>query len=105
MNKTQALKEAVRRWGKDAVIQDRPKQASTPEQREAARARRQHLRETLTKEELKKRHQEMDDLLFQTLRHRYSVGVHGGFFISIRGCGDTWEQCFEAADRMWGKAA
>lgn len=75
------------------------------QQREAARAKRKLLRETLTKDELKKRDREMDDLLFITLRHRYSVGVHGGFCVCIRGTGDTWEECFEAADKMWSKAA
>lgn len=105
MNKTQALKEAVKRWGKKAIVRDEPKLASTPEQRAEAGAKRKLLRETLTKEELKKRSAEMDELLFQTLRQRYSVGSHEGFCICIRGTGDTWEQCFEAADRMWGKAA
>lgn len=101
MNKTQAMKEAAKRWGKDAVIIDKPKLASTPEERAAAQQQRKHLRDTLTPEELKARRKEMDELLFKSLRHRYSVGEHGGFFIGIRGYGDSWEECFQRADRMW----
>lgn len=105
MNRKQALAEAVKRWGKDAMIQDRPRCASSPEEREVARKQRKYLRDTLTKEDLKKRHKDMDELLFDSMRYRFSVGIFGGFFFGVRGSGDTWEEAFEAADRMWGKAA
>lgn len=104
MNKSQALKEAVKRWGKEAVVMDNRIKTSAAE-RDAAREQRKLLLATLTPEEKKKRHRELDDLLSRALRHRYQVGKHGGFFISVRGYGDTWEQAFECADRMWGKAA
>lgn len=101
MNRTQAMKEARKRWGENAVIQDRPKCASTPEQRVAACDKRKHLLAALTKEEKRARRKELDELLYQSLRHRFSVGYFGGFYIGVRGYGDTWEECFEVADRMW----
>lgn len=105
MTKTQAMKEAVRRWGPDAIIQDDRKCTTTKESRKAASEKRQALLKTLTPEEKKARRKELDELLFQTLRNRYSVGVHGGFYIGIRGYGDSWEECFEVADRMWPSSA
>ncbi len=105
MNKTQALKEAVRRWGKDAIIKDDKRCATTPESRKAASEKRQAILKAITPEGKKARRDELDELLFQALRYRYSVGVRGGFFISIRGYGDSWEDAFACADRMWGKKA
>lgn len=106
MNRTQALKEARRRWGPKAIIEDHPKQATTPESRQAAREARMELRGfILTREDRRFFHDFMDELLFQSLRQRFMVGVHEGFFISVRGHGDTWSECFENADRMWGKKA
>lgn len=105
MNKSQALKEAVKRWGKDAVVMDERRNASTPEERTAAREELQRLLKTLSSDEKRRRRHELDDLLYRALRQRFKVGVHGGFFIGIRGYGDTWEECFEVADKMWGKKA
>ena len=106
MNKSQALKEAVRRWGDQAVvIDDGKRNASTPEERKAASDQRRHLLATLTSEEKKARRKELDALLSAALRNRYRVGVHGGFFIGIRGYGDSWEEAFAVADRMWSSTA
>ena len=105
MTKSQALKEAVNRWGPKAIVQDVRRCTTTKESRKAASEARQALLKTLTAEEKKARRKELDELLFQALRQRYKVGVHGGFFIGIRGCGDSWEEAFASADRMWGKAA
>lgn len=100
MTKSQAVKEAVKRWGKEAVVIDERKFASTPEEREAAREERKRLLATLTPEEKKARRKELDELLSRALRQRFKVGYHGGFFIGVRGTGDTWEECFQAADRL-----
>lgn len=104
MNKSQALKEAQRRWGKDAVIRDDRRQQTTPAQRQAAREALFELRGYIvTNEDRRYFRTFKDELIFQSIRQRFSVGIHGGFFIGIRGTGDTWEECFENADKMWGK--
>jgi hypothetical protein len=105
MNGSQALKEAKRRWGPKAIVKDDRKCATTSESRKAASEKRQAILKAITPEEKKRRHRELDELLFQALRYRYSVGVHGGFFIAIRGYGDSWDEAFACADRMFGKAA
>lgn len=105
MTKSQALKEAVKRWGPKAIIRDDRKCETTPESRKEATEKRHAILKAITKEEKKARRKELDELLFQALRYRYSVGVHEGFFISIRGYGDSWDDAFACADRMWGKAA
>jgi hypothetical protein len=95
MNKSQALKEAVKRWGKDAVVIDERRNASTPAQREAARNARMELRGFITSSEDRRFFRPLDnELLFQSMRQRFKVGYHCGFFISVRGTGDTWEECF-----------
>lgn len=105
MTKAQALKEAVRRWGPKAIVRDDRKCRTTPESREAARVKRHAILKSITPEEKRARHKELDELLFQALRVRFSVGTHEGFCISVRGYGDSWEDAFACADRMWGKKA
>lgn len=107
MNKSQALKEAVRRWGKDAIIQDRgPRFASTPERRRAAQEARMELKAFRDLCPDRRAFRDFDDSLFSlAVRNRFSVGVDGGFCICIRGYGDSWEESFSCADALWGKKA
>lgn len=105
MTRSQALKEAVKRWGPKAIVRDDRKCATTPESRKAASEKRQALLKSIKPEEKRARRNELDELLFQALRYRYSVAVHEGFFISVRGYGDSWEDAFACADRMWGAKA
>lgn len=107
MNKTQALKEAVKRWGKDAAVQDKgAKLAGTPESRAAGRAALTVLN-ALTPEEKKAKRKERDDALFACYRYRYVVGyIALGMMFAVHGSGDTWEEAFHEADnRFKSKAA
>jgi type VI protein secretion system component VasF len=104
VNKTQALKKAAARWGKNAAVRDegRPTAEST---RQAASAQLPELRERLqaatTPAERKERRAELDEVLGLALRYRYSVGYVGGIagfgFFSVQGQGDTWEEACQRA--------
>lgn len=107
MNGSQALKEAARRWGKNAAVKDLgAKLASTPESRAAARARLHELNK-LPADQKKARRKERDEALFQTYRYRYSVGeIAMGIMFAVHGSGDTWEGAFLDADTKFkAKAA
>ena len=104
MTRSQALKEAVHRWGKLGCVEDRgAKRASNEEQRNAARAERKALLDSLTPEEKKARREELDRLFSAAFRYRYTVGEIGGFpgfrCFHIRGQGDSWEDAFSKADK------
>ena len=100
MNRTQAMKEAARRWGKDGGIKDYGK-PTKPEHRAAADAELKALRarvgdRAMTKEERAER----DRLLGIALHYRYMVGkVVMGLFFSVEGQGDTLDAAFADADR------
>lgn len=104
MNRSQALKEAVRLWGKTAAVRDGGKdRASTRERREAAAAEGKRIRLSIPAGQRPTREQreEMDRLLFESYRHRYTVGsisTLGPFAaFHVRGQGDTWEEAFAKA--------
>lgn len=101
MNKAKAMKEAKRRFGKTAAIQDYGAVlVRTPEQRMAAKAELKRMQETLTKEEQKLRQKERDALFSTAHHYRYSVGkIALGMFFAVEGEGDSWEEAFFDADR------
>src|SRR5438046_783754 len=103
MNRSQALNEAVRLWGKNAAVRDDGKgRPSSPELRAKAAARLNEMnavKATETKEQRKERM----ELLHWSGHYRYTVGTVmslaglGGFF--VRGQGDSWEEAFEKAQQ------
>lgn len=115
MTREQALRQAVRRWGKRALIRANTNQSS-PERRAAAIARRAQLKERrdAIDAEINERLSALDwyqqliaerkalldeqKSLTGTDYYKFAVGREemGGFW--IKGEGDTWEQAFEAAD-------
>lgn len=106
MTKSQALKEARRRFGPDAVVLDERRLASTPERRAEAREKLKELNALCTTHELRKQHRkERDHWLSESYRYRFKVAVHHGFCIGIRGSGDTWEEAFADSDKLYAKAA
>lgn len=105
MNKSKALKEAVKRWGKNAGVQEQRNCDSTPESREAAKLKLGELNK-LSPEEKKARRRERDDALSRSYWYRFTVGrISMGMFFEVLGQGDTWEEAFKAADVRLGKAA
>lgn len=102
MNRSQALKEAARLWGKKAAVQDDgPKRPSSPELRAACSAELKELNAARTKDETKEARQRRMQLLGESGHYRYQVGTIvsmcglAGFF--VRGQGDTWEEAFAKA--------
>ncbi len=115
----QALREALKRFGKKAAVQDGGwRAASAPEERESAKAELPSVRkqiaaiETRHKEELapiyKRHREELADLKkregeIRGIMHcrQYSVGTisdFGGYqAFSVKGEGDTWDEAFEKA--------
>lgn len=102
MNRSQALKEAVKRWGNTACVQDRgAKLASTPESREAARTILRSIN-ALPDAEKKARRKERDEALCAMYRFRYNVGTLAmGIAFGVNGSGDTWEEAFYEADNRY----
>lgn len=105
MNRSQALKEAVRRWGKNAAVEDKgAARASTPERRKAASAEGKRIRESIPKDRRPTREEReaIDRCLGESYRFRYTVGnisTLGPFrAFHVRGHGDTWEEAFAAAE-------
>lgn len=113
MNRSQALKEAVRRWGKTAAVRDDgPKRASNPERRAAASADLKQFRATIPKDQRPTREQreEIDRLFSEAMRERFTVGVIHTFCglsaFWVKGTGDSWEEAFtKAEDKKVAKAA
>jgi hypothetical protein len=104
MTSKAALAEAVRRWGKQALVRDEPRSASTPEQRAEYSRRYTEIREKLKAETDKEAranlHAEEKALRVLPHRFRYSVGhaALDGLFFMVEGEGDTWEECFAKAE-------
>ena len=99
MTNAQALRRAIKLFGKTAAVRDDGKKcASTHEHRTHARAELKRLRELyVTKEQRKEHMDEIDRVLWLTSRYRYSIGsVEMGMFFAVKACGDSWEGCFAA---------
>lgn len=113
MNRAQALKAAVRLWGKGGAVKDNgPKFASNPERRAAASEELKKVRAAIPKDRRPTREErdEIDRLFGQAMMQRYSVGViHSLMGLSafwVKGCGDSWEEAFAAAEQKYpAKAA
>lgn len=105
MTKTKALKEAQKRWGKTAAIQEQRNCDSTPASREEAKRKLGEINK-LSDAEKKARRRERDDALSRSYWYRFTVGrVSMGLFFEVLGQGDTWEDAFKASDVRLGKAA
>ena len=99
MTRQQALRKAIKLFGKNATVRDYgPKRTSSHESRAKARQERDALREKCNTPELRKQHRdELDRLTFESIHYRYSVGVIVmGMFNSVKCCGDSWEGAFRA---------
>lgn len=101
MNQSQALRKAVKLFGKNAVIQAH-KMQSSPEQRAIGRAQQKELNARCTTDELRKQfRKERDDALSQATYYRYSIGkIEMGLFCAIKACGDSWAGCFRALEKQ-----
>lgn len=99
MNRSQALKEAVRLWGKNAAVRDEgASRASNPELRAAASAKLKELNAARTKDETKEQRKEREHQLYWAGHYRYAVGkVVMGLAFFVMGQGDTWAEAFAAA--------
>jgi hypothetical protein len=112
MNRSQALKEAVRLWGKKAAVRDSGKPTSE-EARKTASAKLPDARamyKSAAPAERKAYRAELDSILSVALAYRYSVGYVGsaaGLFsyFSVQGQGDTWEEAFAKATKRTSIAA
>jgi hypothetical protein len=106
MNRSQAIKESTRRWGKNGGFKDYGK-PTNPERRQAAdvelKALRAHVGDrAMTKEERLER----DRLLGIALHYRYMVGkVVMGLFFSVEGQGDSLAEAFADADARAAREA
>lgn len=101
MNKSQALKEAKRRYGPDAVILDHgAKRASTPEERAIAHAKMREMNE-LSHEEKKARRKERDHYFSEAFKFRYAIGEHHGFCVMVMGTGDSWAEALAEAEKRY----
>jgi hypothetical protein len=99
MNKSEALKEARRRFGKDALIEDKGwEHASDPISRQTARAEALDISERI--KILKARQEELGHA---ARKFQYSIGKVVGvaefraFHVTAEG--DSWEACFDELDR------
>jgi hypothetical protein len=102
MNKTQALRKAVKLFGKNAIVTDYGVTCqSSPEARKAASNELKALREKCTTPELRAaNNKERSRLAHEASHYRFSVGVVVmGMFNSIKACGDSWDGCFKAIER------
>lgn len=111
MNRTQAMKEARRLFGKNAAIRDNGKPTSE-EMRKEASAKLPHIRARLAEAkgaERKEIRAELDAALGKALGYRYTVGcVQGacGFaWFAVRGQGDTWDAAFAKVEPLYKKLA
>jgi hypothetical protein len=99
MNKTEALKEARRRFGKDALIEDKGwEHASNPIDRAAALSEAKAIAERI--QILKAR---QDELRAASRQFQFTigkvVGVAGFRAFHVNAEGDSWEACFDELDR------
>lgn len=106
MNRTQAMKEGARLFGKNAVVRDY-KRPSSPELRAAGLAEAKVIRAIPLGERTREQRKQLDDAVGRALYYRYSVGqlnASGPFaFIAIRGSGDTWQEAFDKVDPLYKK--
>lgn len=103
MNRAQALRRAVKLFGKDATVRDYGAiRQSSHEARDIAKAELTKLREQCNTPELKKlNRKELDRLTSEAMHYRFSLGVIVmGMFNSIKACGDSWEGCFTAMEQQ-----
>ena len=99
MTNAQALRKAIKLFGKTGAVRDDGKKcASTHETRASAReAFRILLEKCVTPELRKANREELQQLSFLSNRYRYSIGrVELGMFFAVKACGDSWEGCFSA---------
>ena len=114
MTRDQAMREARKRWGKNAIIEMRNQGVSSPEAREEATAKRdahQAVYEALVKEkndrlaqldwlqelnaQIKAVGKLKSDESWRTHYYRFSVGNSMlGLAFMVQGQGDTWEEAF-----------
>ncbi|HEX7330355.1 MAG TPA: hypothetical protein VF290_02580 [Pyrinomonadaceae bacterium] len=116
MTNQQAMKQAAKRWGKQAMIENNG-HFSSPERRtaagEEAKTARSRIKEidreiadrlkaldwyqalTSERRELQKVASSSSSL---ALRYRFQVGRNTGLFFEVLGSGDTWEEAFKQAD-------
>lgn len=117
MTNQQAMKQATKRWGKQALIQNGghfsspERRAEAGEKAKSARARMKEIDQEISdrlkaldwyqaltseRRELQKVASDNSSL---ALRYRFQVGRNTGLFFEVLGSGDTWEQAFEQADQ------
>jgi hypothetical protein len=107
VNRAQALREAARRWGDNAAVEDKGKaRATTPESRAQASAERTALRAKIDAENRRPTPEEkleLNRLFSDGVRQRFCVGVIAtlGPFraFRIQGVGDSWAECFAQVDQ------
>lgn len=112
MNRSQAMKEAARLFGKGGAVRDNGKAgASTPERRATAKAALKALRASIPKDRkpTPEERAELDRLFADAVRIRYTVGeIQGacGFaWFAVRGQGDTWDEAFAKVEPLYRKLA
>jgi hypothetical protein len=100
MNQTQALRKAIKLFGKTAGVQAYPSPSSR-ELRAAASSEHKALKEKCTTPELRKQYRkELEDAGSRAMYYRYCVGrVEMGMFFAVKACGDSWEGCFRALEQ------
>ncbi len=99
MNRTQALRKAIKLFGKNATVKYYgPAWPSSHEARAIARTAFKELREQCKTPELRKEHRKkLDRLQSESLHYRFCIGkIEMGMFNAIKACGDSWEGCFRA---------
>lgn len=106
MNKKQALAKAVKIFGKNAMVRDMgANRKSSPALREAAQKQFAELKsidvKAMSHEQLVNYRERKNLAAYESHHYRFSVGkVAMGMFFSVEGSGDTWEEAFDAAEKM-----
>lgn len=116
MTNQQAMKQATKRWGKQALVQNNghfsspEKRATASEQATAARARIKAIDQEIADrlkaldwyqaltQERRELQKEASNNTSLALRYRFQVGRNTGLFFEVLGSGDTWEEAFAQAD-------
>lgn len=117
MTNQQAMKQATKRWGKQALIQNGG-HFSSPDRRAeaqgkavAARARIKEIDQEIADRlkaldwyqsltgERRELQKVASDNISLALRYRFQVGRNTGLFFEVLGSGDTWEEAFAQADK------
>lgn len=113
MTKAQAWKEAVKRWGKKAIIDFRPRALIEPD-KVPLRGRHTALREEILavekldqtpelRERLRALRREKQELFGLLIGDRCQVGKEMEILraFHVMGSGDTWEEAFAKADERY----